>query len=123
MKSSFIEIHCNEKMKNIICSSLRNFACIAYPKNPNSECNLVASDALINAADTFEKNFCESGTGVINRRMRKLLQTAIESHYKILSELENVSKAHQCELMLKVCKGEIINNEALVEAEKLDQQS
>ncbi|RDH81604.1 MAG: hypothetical protein DIZ80_16160 [endosymbiont of Galathealinum brachiosum] len=121
--SKYIEIQCNEAMKDIICSSLRNFAYLAYPKAHNSECNLVASDALLNAADYFEKHFSECGAGLLNRRMRMMVKTAIETHYKILSELKNHSTEKQCEVMLKVCKGDLVNNEELIEAEQLDQQS
>jgi hypothetical protein len=108
----FIDIQCNKEMQEIICRSLRNFAILAYPKTPNSECNLVASDALKNAADEFEKSFTEHGKGIINRRLRAMVKTAIIAHYNIVSELENRSTTKQCEVMLKVCKGDItiINN-------------
>ena len=119
--SKTIEIHCNEKMKDIICGSLRGFAYLAYPKAHNSECNLVASDALQNAADNFEKHFSENGVGVLNRRMRMMVKTAIETHYNILSELKNHSTEKQCEIMLKVCKGEAVKDAELIEAERLDQ--
>lgn len=120
--SKTIEIQCNEQMKDIICGSLRSFASLAYPKAHNSECNLVASDALLNAADNFEKHFSEGGTGILNRRMRMMVKTAVEAHYKILSELKNHSTEKQCEVMLKVCKGEPVKTEELTEAERLDQQ-
>lgn len=118
----YIEINCSEEMKNIICSSLRNFAAIAYPKTPNSECNLVASDALLNAADTFEKGFSNTGVGVINRRLRMMLKTAIEAHYKIKSELESHDTKNQCALMLKVCEGETVKQDQLLEAENIDKR-
>jgi len=118
--SRYIEISCNEEMKSIICTALRNFARIAYPKTPNSECNLVASDALLNAANNFEKSFIETGRGLINRRLRMMLKTAIEAHYKIISEIDNSNTMHQCAVMLKLCDGEIIQSEQLLEAKKLD---
>jgi len=118
----YIEIQCSDKMKEIICLALRNFACLAYPKNPNSECNLVASDALLNAADHFEKAFSEKGVGLINRRMRMMVKTAVEAHYKIIAELENRATTNQCEILLKVCEGEVVPIEQLLEAERLDEQ-
>lgn len=118
----YIEIDCSEEMKNIICTSLRNFAVIAYPKTPNSECNLVASDALLNAADAFEKAFSKTGVGLINRRLRMMLKTAIEAHYKIKSEIDRQDTELQCALMLKVCEGEAVKQSQLLEAEKLDKQ-
>ena len=120
--SKYIEIQCYEKMKDIICGSLINLARLAYPKAHNSECNLVASDALLNAADGFEKHFSEKGVGIINKRMRMMVKTAIETHYQILSELKNHSTEKQCEVMLKVCKGEQVKDEQLLEAERLDKQ-
>ncbi|MCW8933587.1 MAG: hypothetical protein OQK98_02575 [Gammaproteobacteria bacterium] len=118
----YIEIKCSEEMSVIICTALRNFAAIAYPKTPNSECNLVACDALLNAADVFEKNFSEKGVGLINRRLRMMLKTAIEAHYNIISELENYETKNQSALMLKVCSGEVVSQEKLHEAEYLDKQ-
>ena len=118
----YIEINCNDEMKNIICTALRNFAGIAYPKTPNSECNLVASDALLNAANDFEKNFKETGKGVINRRLRMMLKTAIEAHYKILSEIECSNTKQQCAIMLKLCDGELINFEQLKDAKQHDRK-
>ena len=118
----YIEINCSEEMRDIICTSLRNFAGIAYPKTPNSECNLVASDALLNAANHFEKTFSETGIGLINRRLRMMLKTAVESNYKIMAEIENYETNNQCALMLKVCEGEFVKQEQLLEAEKLDKQ-
>jgi len=117
----YIEINCNEEMKNIICTALRNFAVIAYPKTPNSECNLVASDALLNAANEFDKSFTDTGKGLINRRLRMILKTAIEAHYKIKSELDNSNTTHQCAIILKLCDGEIVEPDQLRVAEKLDQ--
>jgi len=107
-------------MQKIICVSLRNFACLAYPKAENSECNLVASDALNNAAEVFEKEYIDKGTGIINRRMRRLLNTAIEAHYNIIAEVKKCSTKYQCEVMLKVCAGELVDDEALDVAESLD---
>jgi len=118
----FIDIYCNEKMKDIICSALRNFACLAYPKIENSECNLVAADALLNAADEFEKVFSETEKGILNRRLRMVVKTAIEAHYDIISNLEKRVTKNQCEVMLSVCRGEHIDFQQLVEAERLDQQ-
>jgi len=118
--SKFISIYCNEKMKNTICHALRNFACLAYPKTPNSECNLVASDALMNAAESFDKTFSENGYGEINRRLRMMLKTAIIAHYKILSELHNRDMSQQCELMQKVCQGERLTEAELLKIEQLD---
>jgi len=118
----YIEINCSEEMSNIICTSLRNFAVIAYPKTPNSECNLVASDALLNAADEFEKAFMKTGVGLINRRLRMILKTAIETHYKILSELDSQDTKMQCALMLKVCEGQPVKQAQLLEAQQLDKQ-
>jgi len=118
----YIEINCSEEMRNIICTSLREFAAIAYPKTPNSECNLVASDALLNAADNFDKTFLKTGVGLINRRLRMMLKTSIEAHYKIMAELENQNTKKQCALMLKVCEGEVIKQAQLLEAEQLDKQ-
>ena len=116
----YIEIKCNEEMKNIICTALRNFAVIAYPKTQNSECNLVASDALLNAASDFDKSFAETGKGLINRRLRMMLKTAIEAHYKIKSELDNSNTTHQCEIILKLCNGELVEPEQLRIAKQLD---
>jgi len=116
----YIVIQCSEEMKQIICIALRNFACLAYPKNPNSECNLVASDALLNAADHFEKEFSERGVGSISRRMRRMVKTAVEAHYQIIAELENRVTIKQCEILLKVCEGEFVDDEQLIEAERLD---
>jgi len=116
----YIEINCNEEMKNIICTALRNFAVIAYPKTENSECNLVASDALLNAAKEFEENHTKTGKGIINRRLRMMLKTAIEAHYKILSELENTNTSHQCAIILKLCNGEEVYPQQLRDAEQLD---
>jgi len=120
--SNYIKVMCNEKMQIIICTALKNFARIAYPKTPNSECNLVASDALLNAADYFEKKFKAQGYGEINRRLRMIVKTAIEAHYSILAELETCVTDRQCEMMLKICNGELITDEQFCEAERLDRQ-
>ncbi len=122
-KSKFIEIQCSEQMKDIICLSLRNFACIAYPKTENSECNLVASDALRNAADEFEKSFAENGCGFLNRRLRRIVQTAIEAHYTIVADIQKCNTRYQCELMLKVCRGDYVLQDNLDDAIKRDQQN
>ncbi len=120
---NYIKIQCNEKMQQVICTALRNFALIAYPKTPNSECNLVASDALLNAANYFETKFNEKGYGAINRRLRMIVKTAIEAHYEILAELDSCVTLRQCEVMLQICNGEIITNEQFLEAERVDKQS
>lgn len=121
--AKYIEISCSEQMKDIICLSLRRFALIAYPQAPNSECNLVARDALLNAADLFEDKFSALGVGVINRRLRVMLKTAIEAHYNILAELEHCVTKKQCEIMLKVCNGEVIDNAQLIAAQQIDKQT
>ena len=82
----------------------------------------MASDALLSAADHFEKEFLERGVGLINRRMRMMVKTAVEAHYQIIAELENRTTTNQCEILLKVCEGEVVDNEQLIEAERLDMQ-
>jgi len=121
--SKYIKIQCSKKMKDIICMSIKKFAYLAYPKANCSECNLVASDALLNAAAHFEKHFLETGEGILNRRLRMIVKTAVETHYRIISELENRKTTNQCEVMLRVCKGEAVENSELIKAEKRDSKS
>lgn len=116
----YIEIQCSEKVKDIICMSLRKFAYLAYPKAHNSECNLVASDALLNAADLFEDKHNEAGIGLLNRRLRMMIKTAIEAHYDIVNELEGRQTQNECALMLRVCKGEVVSDEVFEAAKKQD---
>lgn len=118
-----IDIQCSEKISIIITTAIRDYKDMAYPASSKSECNQAARESLETTVMQFESAYQEKGKGVLNRRMRAMVQAAIEQYYQQQAEQSGTKTDAQCALILKVCKGEPAEDADLDQAIQTDQNT
>jgi len=114
-----IQIACTETFQKILSDALKLYAELAYPVS-SSECNLVARDALITAANEFAHQHSECGYINLSRRIKPLLKAAIKTYYKLIAEQAGVFHTNECELVLSICEGGSITDQQLQQAKAKD---
>ena len=114
-----IQIPCTAASQKILSDALKLYAELAYPVS-GSECNLVARDALITAANEFADQYSEYGYINLSKRINPLLKAAIKTYYKLIVEQTGVTHSNECELVLSICEGGLVTDQQLQQANAKD---
>jgi len=81
MASRTLTLQCDLAVKNLLCGAIRDYARAAYPEG-GSECAQVARYTLLQAADTIDAAISAGhAEAVISRRLRTMLQAAVDYHF------------------------------------------
>lgn len=113
----YIEVACPDEACSIVCDALNTYAHITYPKKSGSECNQVARDALITAAQQFHTHHQQTGKGRFSRRIRATLKQAIETYFTLAAQqtIPDIDIRHKA-ILLSLADGQDITPEQFTSA-------
>jgi hypothetical protein len=102
MASAKITLHCDEPVRDILCTAIRDYAVAAYPPG-GSECAQVARYTLLELADQINDGIGpESGSVEISKRPRAMVKAAIQYYFDRVDAETGTGSVHRRELFLQL---------------------
>lgn len=100
-----IEIACSVEIKDILVRAIRDYTEVAFHRG-GMDCALVAREAMLDAADAFEREFAATpGRSSYNKRLRAMVKEALRLHYQLLGADTGQDFSHECALLVAIATG------------------
>ena len=104
MASAKITLHCDEPVRDILCTAIRDYAVAVYPPG-GSECAQVARYTLLELADQINDGIGpESGSVEISKRPRAMVKAAIQYYFDRVDAETGTGSVHRRELFLQLLR-------------------
>ena len=104
MASAKITLHCDEPVRDILCTAIRDYAVAVYPPG-GSECAQVARYTLLELADQINDGIGpESGSVEISKRPRAMVKAAIQYYFDRVDAKTGTGSVHRRELFLQLLR-------------------
>jgi hypothetical protein len=120
MASRTLTLRCDPAVKHLLCGAIREYAHAAYPAG-GSECAQVARYTLLQAADAIDAAISAGHVeAVVSRRLRVMLQAAIDYHFDRQDSASGGTSIRQRELLKGLFAGQPVMRAALDAAAAFD---